>query len=72
MASTAGSLLTNLATGLSSLTPGQTLLLGHHLTASNGAKALQYLGNMLAMPANAGTYFNLLAQLTDLPPEVIT
>lgn len=72
MTTTAGSLLTNLATGLSGLTSGQMLLLGGHLTASNGAKGLLYLSNMLAMPAQAGTFLNLLGQLQNIPPEVVT
>lgn len=66
------SVVSSVASALGSLTPGQTLLLGGHLTTSNEAKALSYLAAMAANPATAAAYLSLLGSLPNLPAQVMT
>lgn len=65
-------IVSGLSAALSGLTPGQTLLLGGHLTAGNEAKALAYLAAMATNPATATAYLPLLGGLPNLPPQVMT
>jgi hypothetical protein len=65
---TVGTALSNI---LSALTPGQLFNLGHHLTASDGARALALLGSM-TNPTMAAALVGSLASIPNLPPEVMT
>lgn len=68
----ADSVATAVSTALSALTPGQTLMLGGHLTSSNAAKAMQYLSAMVGNPAGAAAFLALLGSVPNLPPQVVT
>lgn len=72
MANGTGSILSGLSTALAGLTPGQTMLLGGHLTSSNEAKAMQYISMMLANPLGSSAFVASLAAVPNLPATVMT
>jgi hypothetical protein len=63
--------LQGLSTGLATLTPGQLLQLGNHLSQSDQGRAALIVANMRATPGMAATFAGQLATIKNMPATVM-
>lgn len=68
----AGTAISGLASALGNLAPGSLLKLGHHLSASGAAQALQLLNSAKSNPSAAAVFISQLNNISGLNPQVTT